>query len=488
MRLSELLDGLLTLDENNARVEVKRLALDTRELDAQTLFLATQGLHHHALAFLTSQHQYAQVLYQTPYADAQKDWLGFAHLNECVSEIAARFYGRPSEKMTLVGITGTDGKSSLVYLLAQALDCAMMGTIGMGKLQALKPSSHTTIDALALQKQLAQFYAQGIETVALEISSHALTQYRVADVAIKVALFSNLSRDHLDYHASMEDYFLAKASLFARPIAHAVINIDDAYGRRLLDEGRVFAQAKVWAVSSQTPYQVRPERAQHTLWAENIVLHASGLRFDLVLDGVVRKGVESALLARFNVDNLLNVAATLLALGHSLEAVIERLASLRGVPGRVECLPLPNGAKALVDYAHTPAALQGVLTGVRAHVQGRLWVIFGCGGDRDKGKRALMAAAAERFADAVVITDDNPRTEDPMAIVSEIMRGFECPEAVQVVRPRQEAIAFVLARLSPKDAVVIAGKGHENYQIIGQTTFAYSDQAVVRRWCEGQDD
>ena len=478
MKLNELLPDLAGVDGR----AVTALASDSREVRAGTLWLATQGISHHALDFYRDDMQAAAIVYEPPHASPPAGAIACAGLGARLGGIAARFYRYPSREVAVVGVTGTDGKSSLVHFLAQSLGAAMLGTIGYGRLDALQEASHTTPDVLRVQRYLRAFADEGVETVAMEVSSHALAQGRVDAVDFDVAVFSNLSRDHLDYHKDEEDYFLAKARLFARAPRVAVINIDDAHGRRLLDEGRVHAKARVIAVSSCGQVHAR---ADVRLAAEDIVLAGEGIRMTLVHEEnghVQRMAVQSALLARFNVDNLLNVAAVLLARGVALAEIPARLAALRGVPGRVERLCLANGAAAIVDYAHTPKALESVLCGIRPHVAGKLWVVCGCGGDRDRGKRPLMAQAAVRFADAAVFTDDNPRTEAPSAIVADMLAGLDNRQMAQVVQPREEAIRYVLSRLQAGDAVVIAGKGHEDYQIIGTVKHHYSDQEVVRAW------
>lgn len=478
MKLSELLNKS-DLDDDP---EVCAIEVDSRRVDAQTWWLAARGVSSHALDYADDQLQYAGVVYEPPYAAARPDWIAVDDLGVKVGEIAARFYAYPSKKLRIFAVTGTDGKSSLVHLIAQALDAAMIGTIGIGRLNALQQASHTTPDALNMQRTLAGFVQQGVDRVAMEVSSHALDQGRIAGVDVDVAIFTNLSRDHLDYHADMEAYFLAKAKLFAQPISHAVINIDDEYGRRLIAEGHIHPQATVWGVSSQGNIHLDVD---HMLQAKAVELHQRGISMTLCVDNE-EVAIGSRLLARFNVDNLLNVAACLLADGVVVSSLPALLAGLRGVPGRVEAIALPNHTTALVDYAHTPAALENALRGIRAHIKGKLWVIFGCGGDRDTGKRPLMASAAEQFADYVVVTDDNPRSEHPAAIVRDVLAGFIRPENVEVVQPRKAAICHVLNKMQPGDAVLIAGKGHEHYQIIGGVRHDFSDQAVVNEWVAAQ--
>jgi len=478
-KLNDLLKGLTAATADR---DIAAIATDSRALTPQTLWLAARGISHHALDFYNPELHPAAIAYEPPYENPPAGAIACEQLGAHLGEIAARFYDHPARALKLIGVTGTDGKSSLVHFLAQATGGAMLGTIGYGKLDALEPASHTTPDPLRVQQYLARFRDAGIETVAMEVSSHALAQGRVAAVKYHIGVFTNLSRDHLDYHRDMEDYFLAKASLFARPLPVAVINIDDAHGRRLLDENRVHPKTRVIAVSSQN--HAHP-RAALTLRARDIVLSPDGIAYTLETEAE-QVAIQSGLLARFNVDNLLNTAACLLALGTPFAAIPAKLAALHGVPGRAERIGLGNGAAAIIDYAHTPAALANILQGVRAHVPGKLWCIYGCGGDRDRGKRPLMAQAAEQYADAVVITDDNPRTENPADIIADSLRGMGHREKAWIKRPREEAIRFVLPQLQAGDAVVIAGKGHEDYQILGTTKHHYSDQETVRTWLQNR--
>ena len=478
-KLNDLLKGLTAATADR---DIAAIATDSRALTPQTLWLAARGISHHALDFYNPELHPAAIAYEPPYENPPAGAIACEQLGAHLGEIAARFYDHPARALKLIGVTGTDGKSSLVHFLAQATGGAMLGTIGYGRLDALEPASHTTPDPLRVQQYLARFRDAGIETVAMEVSSHALAQGRVAAVEYHIGVFTNLSRDHLDYHRDMEDYFLAKASLFARPLPVAVINIDDAHGRRLLDENRVHPKTRVIAVSSQN--HAHP-RAALTLRARDIVLSPDGIAYTLETEAE-QVAIQSGLLARFNVDNLLNTAACLLALGTPFAAIPAKLAALHGVPGRAERIGLGNGAAAIIDYAHTPAALANILQGVRAHVPGKLWCIYGCGGDRDRGKRPLMAQAAEQYADAVVITDDNPRTENPADIIADSLRGMGHREKAWIKRPREEAICFVLPQLEAGDAVVIAGKGHEDYQILGTTKHHYSDQETVRTWLQNR--
>ena len=475
-KLNELLHGFAAADAR----PIAAIASDSRALTPQTLWLAARGVTHHALDFYNPELHPAAIVYEPPYANPPAGAIVCEQLGAHLGEIAARFYDEPAKALNVIGVTGTDGKSSLVHFLAQATGGAMLGTIGYGTLDALEPASHTTPDPLRLQQHLAAWRDAGVQTVAMEVSSHALAQHRVGGIDFRIGVFTNLSRDHLDYHRDMEDYFLAKARLFARPLPVAVINIDDAHGRRLLDENRVHAETRVIAVSSHGNSH---PRAALTLQARDIQLSPDGIAYTLETEAE-QVAIKSGLLARFNVDNLLNTTACLLALGVPLADIPAKLATLHGVPGRAERIGLGNGAAAIVDYAHTPAALANILQGVRAHVPGKLWCVFGCGGDRDRGKRPLMAQAAEQYADGVVLTDDNPRTENPADIIADSLRGMGNREKAWIKRPREEAIRFVLPQLQAGDAVVIAGKGHEDYQILGTTKHHYSDQETVRTWLQ----
>lgn len=476
IKLNEWLAPLgIQTDRSDA---VQAIALDNRELSSNTWWLAPNGISHHALDYYDPASPCAGIVYEPPYANPPAGAVAVPNLGKYISQLAGAFYDNPSAQLRVIGVTGTDGKSSLVHFIAQALDAAMLGTIGYGKLDALKEASHTTPDALRVQALLAQFLADGADTAAMEVSSHALAQGRAAAVHFHTAVFSNLSRDHLDYHHSMEDYFLAKASLFARPVKYAIINIDDEHGRRLITENRIHPHAAVWTVSSR---DAEPLPAAARLTAENIALNADGIQFTLRFNDDASL-IRSHLLARFNVDNLLNVAACLLSGGKTLAETAAILNHLHGVPGRAERIQLGNGKSAIVDYAHTAGAVESVLKGIRPHVNGKLWLVFGCGGDRDAGKRPLMARAAEQAADRVIVTDDNPRTENPDDILHAIRAGFARPDKVDFVQPREKAIAFALNQMADGDVVVIAGKGHENYQIIGTAKHHFSDQEIVRAW------
>ncbi|MCR6494831.1 UDP-N-acetylmuramoyl-L-alanyl-D-glutamate--2,6-diaminopimelate ligase [Thermomonas sp. S9] len=391
--------------------------------------------------------------------------------------LADTFHGHPSAAMATVGVTGTNGKTSTVQLLAQAWTlrgqkAGTLGTLGAGIWPKAVPTGFTTPLVLRLHALLAELRDQGASAVAMEVSSHALDQGRVDGVHFDVAVFTNLTRDHLDYHGDMARYGAAKAKLFDWPgLRAAAVNLDDAFGRELF----AAVQGKVRALGFSS--RGAPGASVR---AEELVLDAGGIGFLLHAGGQAHP-VRSPLLGRFNVDNLLGVATTLFALDMAPALIAETLSQLLPVDGRMNRLGgAPGQPLVVVDYAHTPDALEQALASLRAHAAGRLVCVFGCGGERDTGKRPQMAAIAERLADVVIVTDDNPRGEDGDAIVADILAGFLAPQAVVVQRDRATAIASAIAQAAPGDVVLVAGKGHEPYQEIAGVKHPFEDAAVAR--------
>ena len=484
-RLADLTAGFI---EVPAPITVSDVTLDSRSATPGCLFLACRGRAHHGLAFAREAvaHGARAVLYESNDGDAAAPALpagifvrAVPHLSHVAAIIAERFFAAPSQFLTIAGITGTNGKTTCAYLLAQALElcgrnAAYMGTLGYGLPKALASSNLTTADAVNVQRQLAQLRALGAECVAMEVSSHALDQGRVAAVRFHTAVFTQLTRDHLDYHRTMERYAAAKAQLFAWPaLAVRVINIDDPWGRELAAQpsnARLIVTTRIAHTQAILP-------GASFVRASSVEARSAGLAI----------GVESSwgpstlnvpLLGDFNVDNTLTVLAVLLSWGVTLSSAAAALARAAAPPGRMELLG--TGPLALVDYAHTPDALEQALRAARAHCRGRLWVVFGCGGDRDPGKRPLMGEIAARLADEVVLTDDNPRSEDPQGIIADIRAGIARALPFTVEHDRARAIRTTLARAAATDLVLIAGKGHEDYQIYGSERRAFVDQSVVR--------
>jgi len=414
-------------------------------------------------------------------------------LRDLAGHLAHEIYGRPSDSLWLVGVTGTNGKTTVSQMLAAALQglgtrCGIVGTLGNGFPGALESTLNTTPDALELHRLLSGFLADGAGAAAMEVSSIGLDQGRVNGACFDVAIFTNLSRDHLDYHGSMEVYGEAKARLFALPgVATAVINVDDPFGlmlaRRLVAEGRDVIACTLYHANLEAVRGARP------LLADRLQASATGLRFTLQWEG---RGVEIQvrMVAPFNVSNLLAVAGALLARGIPFDELQPILARMRPPEGRMQlvggvCEPL-----IVIDYAHTPDALAQVLESLRTTVhsrKGRLVCVFGCGGDRDPGKRPMMGEVASRLADRVIVTSDNPRSEDPLKILEAVAAGAG-PAAERIV-DRAQAIGIAVAEAAADDVVVIAGKGHEPYQEILGHRLPFSDleqaNTALRAWHAG---
>ncbi|MCK7593963.1 UDP-N-acetylmuramoyl-L-alanyl-D-glutamate--2,6-diaminopimelate ligase [Pseudomarimonas salicorniae] len=490
MSLATLLDGIVDAPAALASGEVGELVIDSREAGRGDVFVALPGSRRHGIEFLPTVRA-AGVLAvlvepegagELPAAD---DLIVVAGLRARLGELARRRYGDASARLRLLGVTGTNGKTSCVQLLAQALSgtpdfapCGHIGTLGVGLADWRLEGERTTPDVLSVHRLLADLEQRGARSAAMEVSSHALDQGRVDGIRFDVAAFSNLTRDHLDYHGSMEAYGAAKARLFAHPgLRAAVINLDDGFGRELA--GGLDPALDAWTVSAAGNPAAR-------LRAEQVRCAADGLHFDLV-EGAQRFALHAALVGRFNVDNLMLVAGCLRALGRPLAEVASSLGRLAPVRGRMQRIEAaPGQPLVVVDYAHTPDALQQALASLRSHVTGRLICVFGCGGERDPGKRPLMAAIAEQGADLVVVTDDNPRGEDGDAIVAAILEGFERPQAVRIERDRAAAIALALDGAGADDAVLIAGKGHEAYQESAGRKRPFDDAATAASWLEAR--
>lgn len=403
------------------------------------------------------------------------------HLNEQLSAIAGRFYQQPSQRIRVVGVTGTNGKTTVTHLLAQLYQnlgqpAAVLGTLGSGFIEGLLAEKNTTPDPLTVQARLAALANEGAEVVAMEVSSHALVQGRVSALEFSAVVATNVSRDHLDYHGSMESYAASKEDLFTfYPTQARVFNLDDA----IVSEW--FKRSGEGAFS----YSLQTQANERTLLAGDIEYHERGASFTLHWQGQQLRA-ESPLVGQFNVSNVLAAVTTLLAEDVPLADIVGHLPKLQPVAGRMETFSSPGKALAIVDYAHTPDALEHVLKAARSHCAGTLWCVFGCGGDRDRGKRPQMGAIASQFADVAVVTDDNPRTEAPTAIIADIVSGMK-GDAQVIQRPgRREAVLQTLAQAGPDDVVVLAGKGHEDYQIIGTHSHDYNERAVVAEFMQSQ--
>ncbi|MFC5577193.1 UDP-N-acetylmuramoyl-L-alanyl-D-glutamate--2,6-diaminopimelate ligase [Lysobacter niabensis] len=463
-------------------LRINGLVMDSRDVAPGHAFVAISGFGAHGLRFVEQARAAGAVaiLFEPPApvdVPAPADAIAVPNLRARLGELADRFHGRATEAMTVVGVTGTNGKTSTVQLLAQAWTlrgtrCGTIGTLGAGLYGQVTPTGFTTPLVLKLHELLAQMHDAGAQAVAMEVSSHALDQGRVDGVHFDVGVFTNLTRDHLDYHGDMDAYGAAKSRLFVWPgLKAAAINLDDDYGRGL--HARLPASVTAVGLSSRGATDA-------TLRADGLRLDGAGIAFDLV-DANESHPVRSPLLGRFNVDNLLAVAGALRALGEQPAQIAATLSRLQPIHGRMNRLG-GDGAKPLVviDYAHTPDALEQALQSLHAHVQARLICVFGCGGERDRGKRPQMAAIAEANADLVIVTDDNPRAEDGDRIVADILAGFAHADAVIVQRDRAAAIARAIGEAGPNDIVLIAGKGHEPYQEINGVQHPFDDTEVAR--------
>jgi len=484
--LKALLGGAFDVPDT---IDVADITLDSRNVRPGSVFLACRGRTQHGLAHAREAAAAGAraILWEPspgvspPALDPQVLLVAVPELHAQVGYIADRFFAAPSAKLTVAGITGTNGKSTCAWLLADALSrcgrpAAYFGTLGHGRIGALRGTAFTTPDAVTLQRWLAEEVAAGTRAVAMEVSSHALDQQRCNGVRFQAAAFTNLTRDHLDYHGDMDSYAAAKARLFDWPrLQLRVVNVDDPLWREMAQ--RMRDQEGLWVTS---------RRQETSLPARACFVRATALRAGV--DGLQLQIESSAgsaqlrspLLGEFNADNLLTVLALLLGLGVELGAACEALAQCRAPAGRMETLGGGDLPLAVVDYAHTPDALQKALSALRVHTPGRLWCVFGCGGERDTGKRAAMGGIAARLADHVVITDDNPRSEDPAAIARAILDGMPRADRAEVIHDRAAAIAGALARAQPGDTVLIAGKGHEDVQQIGGQRLPFNDLQVAR--------
>lgn len=466
-------------------VSIRGVALDSRAVSAQGLFLAVRGHSAHGLDFLDQALAAgaAVVLYEP---DAARDdhaiaaqceragaiAIARAGLAAQVSGIAGRFHGEPSRAMQVIAVTGTDGKTSVAHYIAQLMEAldgaaAVMGTVGWGRPGDLTASSHTTADAVAVQARLAALRDAGVRTVAMEVSSHALAQHRVDAVAFDTAVLTHVERDHLDYHGSAEAYRAAKRRLFAWPtLRRQVLNSDDRVGGDLA--AHPLSDATIVTYSQTQPATLRLHACERRPAGLDVAIDYAGQRYAGTLP----------LIGRFNAINALAALGAVMD-GSNTPAAIEALAGLQPVPGRMERFAAAGAPLVVVDYAHTAGALSAALEALRPHVAGRLWVVFGCGGDRDPGKRALMGAVAGRLADTLILTNDNPRTEPPEAIIAAVRAGCPEPDECRVIEDRAAAIGMAVNEAGPADGVLIAGKGHETEQWIGATAHAFSDREAA---------
>jgi len=489
--LLELLSGLATVPDpahQAVNVVVTGIQLDSRMLRKGDLFLACFGRNHDAREFIG---EAIKTGVTAVLAETGGQWQGTQiidgiaviavdNLSAKLSEIAARFYGHPSRRLSVIGITGTNGKTSCSQFIAQALansgfSCGTIGTLGYGVYGKLQETQLTTPDPVFTQMALAEMVQGGIDPVVMEVSSVGLHQKRVKAVKFDTAIFTNLTRDHLDYHESMEAYGNNKKKLFtSEGLSRAIINLDDPYALSVIN-------AIAPSVEMCT-YSIKNSAA--TVYAESLTLTRQGFEARVVTPigaGVIK----GKLFGYFNVSNLLAVISVLVSYlpkkkELDIEQLCELVSGLSPVDGRMQIVGDTAEITALVDYAHTPDGLRSALKGLRDHFSGNIWCVFGCGGNRDKGKRPIMGEIAEAFADKVIIADDNPRNEEGDKIVEHIQSGMKSPEQTVVLRDREKAIAYAIGNAEPGDVVLVAGKGHETYQDVGGSRLIFSDANQVR--------
>lgn len=484
MTLTELLAAPMAPLQDR---EINGLTLDSRQIAPGDAFIALAGANQHGLqhAAQALERGATVILYDPAGGGAElaaglneARLLAVEDLSGKLGDLAARFYGDPSAAMRVFGITGTNGKTSCSQFLSQLLPaCGIIGTLGWGEWGRLNKTLNTTPDALAVQRMLAELLKQGKTSVAMEVSSHGIEQGRVNGVHFEGAVFTNISRDHLDYHGTMEAYVAAKLALLRQPgLKFAAVNLDDDYSGQIL--AAMPDSVTVWGHSRQGKTSPKGE----SLKAEAVRHQPDGIEFD-VCWREQSVTVQTPLFGDFNIDNCLSVLAVLLAIGEPIDRAVIKLRALIPVQGRMERFGGDRQPWVFVDYAHTPDALDKVLASVRQHCRQDLWIVFGCGGNRDRGKRAEMGAGASRWADHVIVTDDNPRHENGQHIVDDILTGCR-KERVRVIRDRKQAIETAILEAGANDWIVVAGKGHEDYQEIAGVRYPFSDAEAVQRALE----
>src|SRR5438128_280034 len=464
---------------------VENIAYDSRRVQRRTMFVALRGEKTDGHEFIghAIDKGASVIVAEREQKDPRVTCLRVENTRNALADLSANFYGHPARKLRLAAVTGTNGKTTTTFLVKHicekaGLRCGLIGTVRYEIGERILPAIRTTPESLDLQELLAQIANAGCKAAAMEVSSHALTQERTRGLQWNVAVFTNLTQDHLDFHGTMENYFDSKTKLFAQlaeqpkkrtPVA--VVNIDDRYGEQLLGK-----------IDKKIPIVTYGMGARADFRASNYRMEFGGTSFQLDARGKSYL-VRVPLIGRFNVANSLAALAAANALGVTLRAAVLSLGKTPQVPGRLEAVPAKRQFQIYVDYAHTPDALLNVLKTLRELEPRRLIVVFGCGGDRDRQKRPLMGSIVDQNADYAIITSDNPRKEDPNAIIAEIDKGFRSEHYEKIV-DRTEAITRAIEQAEPRDIVLIAGKGHENYQEFADHTVPFDDLQVARRALE----
>ncbi|QIR15847.1 UDP-N-acetylmuramoyl-L-alanyl-D-glutamate--2,6-diaminopimelate ligase [Shewanella aestuarii] len=472
---------------------INGLTLDSRHISAGMVFVALPGYQVDGRQYINAAilQGATAVLAHTdePKQHAQVDYVGavpvihFCQLVRQLSAVAAQCYPI-AQPLKVIGVTGTNGKTSVSQIIAQLVTlyhqkAAVMGTLGNGLWGQLVDSGNTTADAITVIRQLADYAQQGADVCAMEVSSHGLVQGRVEAVPFKTAVFTNLSRDHLDYHGDMSSYSAAKKRLFQfASLENGLINIDDPVGAAWLVE-----------LNNSTLKSFSIDNPIADFYCQNTIYDDAGIHTTLVVNhpqGSKSFPLSASLLGKFNLANLIAALAALSLQGFSMVELVKLAAKVQPVAGRMERFSVPNKPTLVVDYAHTPDAIEQVLQALRVHCKGQLWCVFGCGGDRDKGKRPLMAQAAEKFADKVMVTSDNARSEQPQRIIDDVMAGLMHPQNALCEIDRVTAIKQVVSLAQANDIVLLAGKGHETYQEIAGKRLQYDERALAQKLMEEQ--
>lgn len=479
------LDTLLERLAAAPPLPVADITVDSRSVMPGSLFIATAGATHHGIEFLARARDAGAVACVYDSSTAGKVPAAFdiplvpvAALASHLGDIANRFFDAPSEQVDVIGVTGTNGKSTVAWMLSRSLktlghSCGYAGTLGYGIGDIRASSAMTTPDVIETHRRLASFRDDGASHAAIEVSSHALDQRRVSGVRFDAALFTNLSRDHLDYHGDMQAYGEAKARLFVEHRANSrIVNIDSDFGDRLA------ARCGNDVVTVSARFDREAHQRQHVI-VRSATIRPGGS--DIRIES--SWGAEEFFLpmpGAYNVANAALALAYLLVDGAELRAACDALQCMESPPGRMQRVNAP-GPRTYIDYAHSPNALDAALHALRAHGTGKLWCVFGCGGDRDRGKRPEMGAIAERLADHAVVTSDNPRGESPADIIDDILGGMQTPANATVIEDRAAAIDWAIAHAGDDDQVLVAGKGHEEFQVVGSEAIPFSDYAVAKQ-------
>jgi UDP-N-acetylmuramoyl-L-alanyl-D-glutamate--2,6-diaminopimelate ligase len=489
MRLSTLLKEIYPLPAQ-ADSDINRLVLDSRHIQSGDLFVAIKGVQLDGRCYISDAlaQGAAAVLIDADAPDQaltyqqDKPLISIYQLQQKLGLLAARFYNYPADNLYMFGVTGTNGKTSCTHFIAQALaslniPCGLIGTLGSGLYGRLVETGLTTPDAIMTQAALRQCVDQGAKAVAMEVSSHSIDQGRVNHIPFNVGVFTNLTQDHLDYHGDMQRYAAVKRRFLSElPVKQLVINADDAYGLQWLSE--LQSTKSVYAYTLNKPTEALA--TVPLIYADQVELSLQGIKAKVHSPWGVGHLV-LPLIGQFNLSNALAALTSLCLYGLEFKQVLACFSQLTTVPGRMQTLGGQGRPLVVVDYAHTPDALEKVLKALRLHTSGQLTCVFGCGGDRDHGKRPLMAQMAEQYADRVIVTNDNPRHEQPEVIANQIMAGFSHPERISLEFNRSKAIQNSIQWAKPVDCILIAGKGAERYQQVGDIKTPFDDVEQVRR-------